>query len=509
MALAGAMGGGNSEVSDTTTKLYLECAEFHPILVRKSAHTHCKKTDAAARFEKGIDSANLPYAISRLKDLVIKVAGGKVTGSTKAIHPKHPRLSVKKQISFTPEYIRQFLGVTSTDDEIKKTLTSLEIKIDSSKPLWVAEPPTYRNDLSIKEDIAEEIARTIGFDHIPATIPPLSSEPSGVQGRLIEKAKDILAAQGLNETLSYAFTSRAWLKQFGFESGISIKNPLSEEQEVMVPSLIPGLMRQLVENENRTFGSDPLAVRLFEIRPVFTQIPGSEIRATSETDTGTKESWKMSLVMSGPRFASSMKLHQENVDFSDLKSVIEAWTLGLGTKGLRIKAWTPERNLGHYQSIFHPGQTAELWAGKDCVGLFGKIHPGLSTRLKLRNEQVWLAEIDWDLVQKLSRQPLQGAAFQAWNPFPTMERDFALVVKADLESERITGIALKAGKPLAKVAKIFDVYRGKPIEEGMASVAVRVIFSDPTRSLTEAEVEKTSLAIREGWKKELGIELRS
>ncbi|MCM0606794.1 MAG: phenylalanine--tRNA ligase subunit beta [Xanthomonadaceae bacterium] len=509
VALAGAMGGGNSEVTDSTTKLYLECAEFHAVTVRKSAHGHDKKTDAATRFEKGIDSANLGYAISRLKDLIIKAAGGKVTGSTKTIHPRHPRLTSKKQIVFSPEYIREFLGVTTSDAEIRKTLTSLEIEVDTNKPLWVAVPPSYRNDLSIKEDLAEEIARTIGFDQIPATIPPLSSVPSGVEPKLIERAKDILVNQGLNETLTYAFNSRSWLTQFGLDSGIKIQNPLSEEQEVMVPSLIPGLMKHHIENENKTFGSDPLAVRLFEIRPVFTQKPGAEIRAVGETDTGTTETWKMAAVISGPRFASSMKVHQERVDFSDLKSVVESWFTALGTKGIRLRSWDSGRNLTHYSKIFHPGQTAEVWAGKDCVGLFGRIHPALAVKLKLAKDDVWLTEIDWNAVEKLSRSTLSGATFAPWAEFPTMERDFALVVNADLESDRLTGIALKAGKPLAKVAKIFDVYKGKPIAEGKMSIAVRVIFADPTRSLAEAEVEKASQMIRDGWKKELGIELRS
>jgi phenylalanyl-tRNA synthetase beta chain len=157
--------------------------------------------------------------------------------------------------------------------------------------------------------------------------------------------------------------------------------------------------------------------------------------------------------------------------------------------------------------LFHPGKTAEVLAGKDVAGYFGLLHPAQSRGMKLR-APLWIAELDWEAIRKLSRPATEAAPFKAWSEFPAIERDFALVVRSDVTADKITQLALRAGKPLAKIAKVFDVYRGSQIQEGMTSVAIRVIFYDESRSLQESEAEAASAQILSTWKKELGAELR-
>jgi len=282
IGLAGVMGGGNSEVTEKTTRVFLECAQFDPVTVRKAKARHQKQTDAAHRFERGVDPQGLGNVISRLATLVIELAGGKTAGSVKA-QIKAPAEPVA--IEFPYNYVSDFLGLETSASEIEKIFTSLECKFEkvASKDVsskdgghWKVTPPSYRLDLKIRQDLAEEVARSVGYDKIPNQIPPLSSaptpkafSPAGGESVVMDRAKDVLVKQGLCETINYAFTSQAWLNTFGMKAQAKVINPLSEEHEFLVPSLLPGLVQNAVNNFRHHFGSEKLSVRLFEVRPTF------------------------------------------------------------------------------------------------------------------------------------------------------------------------------------------------------------------------------------------------
>ncbi|MCM2324381.1 MAG: phenylalanine--tRNA ligase subunit beta [Oligoflexia bacterium] len=511
IGLAGVMGGGNSEVQERTTRVFLECAEFDPRLVRKASSLHQKKTDAAHRFERGIDPEALPHVIARLADLVTQLAGGRIVGAVSA-RTKAPEV---RSVKVVPEYFGKFLGMDVTATRAREILTGLGCRIDESSGAWLVTPPSFRRDLLIPEDLAEEIARSIGYGEIRETVPVLTSAPKAISApenaaaaafRVLDRAKDVLCGLGLNETLNYAFTSRAWLAKFGMTSGALVVNPLSEEHEAMVPSLLPGLVKNALDNWNRHFGSEPLPVRLFELRPTFGA--GAEgLRARGEMETGATERWKLALALSGPRFAGGLRNELGEVDFYDLKALAERLFEALGARGIRYQPLMASRSGGN--PLLHPGQSVEILAGKgEVIGYLGLLHPGKARELKTR-APLWLAEIDWEALQKLARAAWEVPAFKPWSEFPAIERDFALVVKSDVSADKITQVAIKAGRPLAKVAKIFDVYRGSQLGEGVTSVAVRVIFYEENRSLQESEAEVASAQILGAWKKELGIELRS
>ncbi len=206
--------------------------------------------------------------------------------------------------------------------------------------------------------------------------------------------------------------------------------------------------------------------------------------------------------MSGPRTSGGLRLEQGELDFFDLKGIFEHLFQGLDTKGIRFQ---PMRELS---PNLHPGVSVEILAGGVSAGFMGLLHPRLSKEMKFKNP-LWIAELDWDQVAKLSRKLTQPRLFKPWPAFPSMERDFALLVKDEVSADQVTRLALQAGKPLAKSAKIFDIYQGTQVAQGMTSIAVRVIFWDEGRSLLEPETEAASARIVECWKKELGAELRS
>lgn len=508
VGLAGVMGGGNSEVQDSTKRVFLECAEFDPKIVRRASSRLQKKTDAAHRFERGIDADGLPHAVARLTRLVLELAGGKVVGGASAKLPRPPVPAIAVNDAFFPE----FLGMDVDAARAESILTGLGCKVEKNakKGEWLVTPPSFRRDLSIREDLAEEIARSIGYDAIHETVPPLTGEPgSSLEGgavalRTLQQAKDALVEAGLNETVNFSFTSRAWLARFGLSSDAPVMNPLSEEHETLVPSLIPGIVRNALDNWNHHFGSESLAIRLFELRPVF-GAPGP-IAARGEMETGVEEKWRLAIALSGPRFAGGLRNELGEVDFFDLKAIVDRLFEALGTRGIRFQPLSASRTGGN--PLFHPGQTVEVLAGKgDVIGHIGLLHPGKARELKAR-APLWLAEIDWDTLRKLSRGAAGVPTFKPWPQFPPMERDFALLVKADVPADKITQVALKAGKPLAKVAKIFDVYKGSQVAEGMTSIAVRVIFYEESRSLQLPEAEAASAQILAAWQKELGIQLR-
>lgn len=507
VGLAGVMGGGNSEVQETSTRLFLECAEFAPTLVRRAASGHSRHTEAAQRFERGVDPEGLHFALSRLAQLVLELAGGRVTGGARAMTATRAKGSPKISISVKPSYFAGFLGVKIDSAQCRAILEGIGCVVSAD---WTVQVPTHRMDLRIPEDLAEEIGKAIGYDAIPTTVPQLSESPRpfGADAAprdlsVLDAAKDALAELGLHETIHYAFSSRARLAEFGMKGTVTLRNPMSEEQEVLVPSLLPALIRSAQENERRHFGSEPLAIRLFEIRPTF-HLSGDAgadgVSAVSQTDTGVQEHWRLAIACSGPRVQAGLNRDLVEIDFSEFKGLIEGFFQRMGTRGVRLRA---AEGMG----VYHPVQCAEVWIGKDRAGFFGRLHPRIATALKLRSP-LWVCELDWAAVSRQSLSAADARKFKPWSEFPTIERDFALLVKSGIEADRLIQTALKAGKPLAKSARVFDTYQGHQVAEGMTSVAVRVIFSGEGRSLQETEAEQASAAILTQWKKELGVELR-
>ena len=286
VGLAGVMGGGNSEVRAETTRLLLECAEFSPVLVRRAAFKHQKQSEASHRFERGVDPSGLPIALSRLATLIVELAGGKIGGAAFAKN----KTKALTTIELLPGFINQFLGTSFSDESIEKALLSQGCQVTKKSSGLSIQVPSHRLDLSIPEDLAEEVARSAGYDCIPSTVPVLTSSPSGtLDFGIIDRAKDLLVQAGIQETINLGFTEIAWLEKFGMKSTAPLLNPLSEDLSVLVPSLLPGLVKNALDGQNHHFGSEHFTLRLFELRPTFhaNSLVGSTgaISATSQTET--------------------------------------------------------------------------------------------------------------------------------------------------------------------------------------------------------------------------------
>jgi phenylalanyl-tRNA synthetase beta chain len=527
VGLAGIMGGGNSEVQDGTTRVFLECAEFDPVAIRRAATAHQKRTEASHRFERGVDPEGTEAAARRFAQYVLELAGGRVVGAVASrLESREPRTLAARRpgTHCSPEWINGFLGTSWDETEIAGALRQVGCRIEKSgegASRWTVVAPSHRLDISLREDLAEEVARIVGYDRIPATVPPLTTLPAasvagaGVQ-RVLWNAKQALAQAGLVETLNLGFTSGAWLGQFGLQGSARVLNPLSEEHEVLVPSLLPGLVRQVQANWRHHFGSELPAIRLFEVRPTFHA--RGEIRAESEMQTNVEESWKLAFVLTGPRFASGLRGELGEVDFFDAKAVLEQLWESLGTRGLRLQPQVQsagaaasgqlaQKPADPVAGIFHPGQSAEIIAGNRCAGFIGALHPRLALELKTR-APIWLCELDWEQLTRFSRKPEDSPRFQGWSEFPPMERDFALLVDDGIPADRIVQLALRTGKPLVRSARVFDVYRGSQVGEGKRSVGVRVVLANDARSLLEAEAEECSRKLVDAWKRELQAEIR-
>ena len=524
IGLAGVMGGGNSEVSEETRNVFLECAEFNPTLVRRAAFRFSRRSEASLRFEKGIDPRGHREAIGRLIDLVVKLAQGEPAGEAMAELPSRAGF-VPKTVETRISFLNGFLGTAIPAEKVKTVFETLGIRVEAGagagRDAEVSKesadevrltPPSYRLDLGIQEDFAEELARTIGYDAIPTTIPALSGMPKSRKDNpmrhrieMVDRIKDLLVSEGLRESLAFAFQSESYLARFGMRSSVKILNPLSEEQGFLVPSLLPGILKAYQENERHHFGSEPLAVRLFEVRPVFS-FSGDQIEAKGESDTGVVEKLRLSILLAGPRWDQALKSERGQVDFFDLKAVVETVFDQLRTKGIRTRA-ADSAILGTARAdhLYHPGQCLQLTVGKDPIGFLGRIHPRLEAELKLSQPVFW-AELDLEPVITLT--PSKEAAFKPWSAFPTMERDFALLVEDSVAAENLIQSALKSVKPIAKVLKIFDTYKGAPVPEGKISIGVRVIFSDDSKSLEEKQVDQCSGLIVQKWQDEFNASLR-
>lgn len=505
LGLAGVMGGAGSQVTETTRDLILEVAEFAPAKVRRASSRHAKKTDAAYRFERGIDPLQLERVMQRLVDLVTTWVGGTAGVGSRSGDPSTIAAETRREISFPKNMVSQFLGMSLNEGQITDPLRALGCEVRELPDAWMVIPPSYRLDLHLPQDLCEEVARSVGYDAIPESLPTMTSDPhfagsASESLRLMNRAKDYCASAGLSEALCMAFSSRAWLSQFGLENGARLLNPISEEFEVLVPALLPGLVQGALNNYRHTFGSESPSVRLFELRPTF-QVDGA-------SETGFAERWRLSWAISGARFAQGLKADRGQVDFADARGWLEGLVETLGLRGVRTIPISQSRTQSTERSWFHPHQSVEILAGSKSAGFMGLLHPGLAKKLKIK-VPLWICELDWSALAGLAKGALGPKTFKPWPSVPPMERDFALVVKSDVPADKVVQIALKSGRPLAKSARVFDVYRGAPIAEGMTSVAVRVIFYEEGRSLQESETEAVCTQIIAAWQKELGASLRS
>ncbi len=490
VALAGVMGGQNSEIEDTTTSILLESAFFKPAAVRKTSKRLGLHTESSHRFERGIDIGGVIRALDRAAALIVQLAGGRLAQGSLDVYP------VKNQpvaIQFRPERANSLIGIELKREEIIDILKRLECEVsDAADGAVTVIPPSYRIDIEREIDLIEEVARMNGFDRIPETMPiarVASDRPTRHQ-QLEKTVRDILVNHGMNEIINFSFTApdAAGKLLLGQDdprrTTIKLANPLVDEQSVMRTSLLPGLLETVARNIN--FRS--LDLKLFEMRRVYLPVAG---------DVMPREPLFVVGALTGSRAGSGWSQANDLVDFYDAKGIIENLLDLLNIGGI---SWIPDVP----EPYFHPGKSCSILSGREKIGSLGEIHPTVQENFDI-DKPVFCFELDFEKLVRLSRTKL---TITAPSRFPDSTRDIAMLVPEELPYEKI--IACVAGVKAKEIEEvtIFDVYRGAGIPEGFKSVAIRIRYRSYDRTLTDDEINALHRQVTDGLTNKLKVVFR-
>jgi phenylalanyl-tRNA synthetase beta chain len=490
VALAGVMGGQNSEIENSTTAILLESACFKPAAVRKTSKRLGLHTESSHRFERGVDIGGVTRALDRAAVLIVELAGGSMAqGSLDVYHGRQE----PSTILFRPERANSLIGIELEREEIIDILKRLECSVSEGAEGAVnVIPPSYRIDLEREIDLIEEVARLNGFDCIPSTMPiarVVSDRPTRHQ-QLEKMVRDILVNHGMNEVINFSFTapdaSDKLLLRQDDPRRVSIKlaNPLVDEQSVMKTTLLPGLLETTARNIN--FRS--LDLKLFEMRRVYLQVDG---------DIMPREPIFVVGALTGSRDGAMWSQTNNLVDFYDAKGIVENLLEFLHIGGI---SWVPDTA----EPFFHPGKSCTIFSGRESIGSVGEIHPTVQENFGLE-KPVFCFELDFEKLLKLSRTKL---TITSPSRFPDSTRDIAMLVPDGLLFEKIIGCVndLKA-KEIENVL-IFDVYRGQGIPEGYKSLAIRVRYRSYERTLTDDDISSLHKKVTDGLVSKLKVTLR-
>jgi phenylalanyl-tRNA synthetase beta chain len=482
LAIAGVMGGVDSSVTSHTQDIFLESAYFSPAIVARQRQFYNLNSDSAYRFERGVDTSIQRQAIERATALVLEIAGGEVGPIIET--STHEALPKKREIRVSDGKITQLLGVSVPSVEVKRILTALGFACKREGDKWIVMPPAWRFDISLPEDVIEEIARLFGYDKIPM-------QPMTGDLRISTEVKEsdtygafrhALASLGFHEIISYSFIDKKLQAQLNPSVPYrELMNPITAEMSVMRTTLWGGLLQTLIYNKNRQQNR----VKIYEIGACFFPEGGGIYQANH-----------LGGLISGPAFPDQWGVPDRAVDFYDLKGAIDNILVGVYPK--LALTYQPDSH-----SALHPGQTAAICLEGKKIGIIGALHPSLMQFLDIK-ERVFLFEIDLLALPK----PVIGAHSDI-SRFPEIRRDLAILVDQTIPAQVIQDTIKVVAGGWLKECFIFDVYQGKGVEPGFKSVALALILQHPARTLVDEEVVALTDRVVQELKGQLGAELRS
>jgi phenylalanyl-tRNA synthetase beta chain len=517
LGIAGVMGGATSEISDTTRDVIVESAIFDPVSIRRAAFRYGLRSEASLRFEKGQEHRLARLGSDRTARLIAEWAGGRVALGAVDTNPAEPPPS---RLAFRPARINRLLGVELPTVEQRDLLARVGVATDpapAGTPITVAgEPmplqvdagaaetlvatiPSWRRDLAIEADIAEEVARIRGYDVVPGILPdtPMPHYRHSPL-RLRHMVRETLAGAGLTETVTSALVSPAMVERFGpmddppaageDRAGgrpVTVTNPLSSQHAVMRQSLVGSLLE--VVSTNLRQGSPDIAI--FEI--------GKGYGANDAGDS-THEWWRLGIALAGAAEIPAWNRASRSFDLDDAKGVIELLARRLGLPAPSYEALTDDPGL-------HPGRAARVSAGDGLTGRVGLVHPVLLEALELRAAGVLVAEL---AIAGLSGG--QPSTPRSVTPprHPAVDRDLAVIVDETRPAAEVATAIRRHAGPLLRSLVLFDIYRGRPLDERAKSLAFRLAFQADDRTLTEGEVDGAIGAVTRGLAADVGGHLR-
>lgn len=489
--LAGIMGGFETEITDTTTTVVLESADFYGPCIRRTARACGLSSEASGRFERGVDSETTIKALDRAAQLLQEMGACTICEGIVDVYPNPKQANY---VTFTPEQINNHLGTNIAKDVMLNIITSVgfDVTKDENDEITV-KVPSWRNDVTCMADISEEIARLHGFDKIKSTLPngvSMQGTQSAKQ-TFIDKVKASLSSQGLYETISFALTNEETFNKLNIpqdsplRKAVPIMNPLSDEYPLVRTTLLSSIFDNLARNLARK--NDDVA--LFEVGSVFfpKALPVTEL---------PDEVVKIAGAITGRRNAQGWNQTNDMVDFYDAKGIIEELLANL-----RVTRYTVEAGT-HY--AMHPGKTALFKKGRDVIATVGEVHPAVLSAYGI-TKPVYIFELDATIVMKYMAKDLK---YKALPKYPATSRDLAMLVDVDVNAADIEKAMTKAaGQNLTQIT-LFDVYTGKQVEEGKKSLAFSLTFQSNDKTLTDAEIDPAIEKIVAKLQKDFNANLR-
>jgi phenylalanyl-tRNA synthetase beta chain len=468
VAIAGVMGGAESEVAEGTTVIVLESAYFNPLSVRRTSRRLALKTEASMRFERGADPRLPVTAMERACALLDAVGAGRARGT---VVDRYPVRVEPRMVRLRSAKIEGLLGMPVPDADVKRILENLGFALrETESRVWEVNVPTRRVDVTREVDLIEEVARHYGFDRLPSTFPPLNAAPPPIDPRIgrARHLRSVMTAAGFSEAMTFGFVASTAAEPFATGGElVPIANPLSESFAVLRPSVLPGLVDAVAHNRRR----EQRDVRLFEIGARFSRARGERRSlACAWTGTAVSEHWG-----GGSR----------DVDFFDMKGVVEHVA-----DALRLDV----RTEAHREGWLVPGRSAAVMTDGVRIGVLGQLAPAVAEAHGLPvQDAIYVAEIDLDDAEAAA--PKGEGRVEPLPRYPSVTRDISILIDETLSSETVRATVRGAAPPTLVHIREFDRYQGKGIPDGKISLSLRLTFRASDRTLTDAEVQSAMDAI--------------
>ena len=463
VALAGVMGGKNTEVDNNTKNILLEVAHFDADNIRKTSKLLGISSDSSYRFERGIDINDSITVINRVASLIKEVAGGEIL---KGIVDSYVEKYVDRVININLDKLNKFTGKIIEKDKVISILNGLQLKVtEKDNENLSITPPSYRNDIICEADLFEEVIRMYGFENIEAVMPVENIQAGKPSENLYRTKllKTVLKNIGLQEVINYSFIPKdAHYKiNYNNDNQLFIMNPISEDMSSMRKTLIYSLLT----NVNDNFKRNIFDINIFEVSKVFIKTD----------DEMPKEELKVSICVAGRKNKFIWDTKENTYDFFDLKGYVEDFFNEIGFKSYQT--------IRTENKTFHPGRAVDIYVGRDYIGSYGEIHVDVMENVDIDKERVYIAEFD---VEKLFKYSKDRKKYKKITKYPAIERDIAVVLDEDkLVGDMINDIK-KSGNIIENV-ELFDIYRSSQVGENKKSVAINIIFRD-NKTLKDEEV---------------------
>ena len=467
IALGGVMGGKNTEVSNNTKNIILESAYFNPVSIRRTSAAHGLRSDSSVRFEKGIDPNMQKAAIQRAVELILELCPNATVEASVGVVNKEE----EKEVVISTSYINNYLGITLSTEEITSILESLSFSVEVNGEELTVKIPTRRPDISIKQDLVEEVIRIYGYDNLASTLPKFSKTTKGgltYSQRAIRDLRKVYVGLGFNDTINYSLVSDEESTQYTLDNHhkVRLMMPMTETHSTLRQSLIPGLLNTVQYNVARKQKD----LKLLEIGRVFF--------GSGDDNIQPKETLYLSGALTGEENSTKWLNESSVIDFYTAKGYLEVIfeRLGLDEKVLYKKAKIDG---------MHPGRTAEVYLGEKLIGFIGEIHPVVSSDKDLNETYVFEINLD-EVISESKVKP----KYEEVTKYPEITRDIAMLVDLVDEYQNIYDVIESINSKLITKIELFDLYVGPELLVGKKSIALTITYSDKQKTLTDEEVTK-------------------